>query len=62
MIVVVEIASRAGTRAWKEYDAPSFNAAVEAAKRELRAHPTFRVLDIWIKDDRALQREDEEEW
>jgi hypothetical protein len=62
MIVVVEIASRAGTRALKEYDAPSFNAAVEAAKRELRAYPMFRVLDIWIKDDRSLQREDEEEW
>jgi hypothetical protein len=49
MIVVVEIASRAGTRAWKEYDAPSLNAAVEAAKRELGAYPAFRVLDIWIK-------------
>ena len=62
MIVVVEIASRAGTRAWKEYDAPSLNAAVAAAQRELRAYPTFRVLDIRIKDDRSLQRDDEEEW
>jgi hypothetical protein len=28
MIVVVEIASRTGTRACKEYDAPSYNAAI----------------------------------
>ena len=51
MIIVVEIASRAGTRACKEYDAPSYNAAVEAVKRELRAYPTFCVTDIWVKDD-----------
>jgi hypothetical protein len=62
MIVVVEIASRTGTRACKEYDAPSYNAAIEAVKRELRAYPTFRVTDIRIKDDGAVRRELEEEW
>ena len=55
MIVVVEIASRTGTCACKEYDAPSCNAAIEAVKRELRAYPTFRVTDIWVKGDRAVQ-------
>jgi hypothetical protein len=62
MIIVVEIASRAGTRACKEYDAPSYNAAVEAVERELRAYPAFRVTDIWIKEDRAVQRETADEW
>ena len=41
MIVVVEIASRTGTRACKEYDAPSYNAAIEVVKREVRAYPRF---------------------
>ena len=36
MVIVVEIASRTGTRACKEYDAPSYDAAIEAVKRELR--------------------------
>jgi hypothetical protein len=62
MIIVVEIASPAGTRVCKEYDAPSYNAAVEVVKRELRAHPTFRVTDISIKEDRAVQRESAEKW
>lgn len=62
MIVVVEIASRTGARACKEYDAPSHNAAIEAVKRELRAYPTFRVTDIWVKEDRAVQRETADEW
>ena len=62
MIIVVEIVSRAGTRACKEYDAPSYNAAVEAVKRELRSYPTFRVTDIRIKDDGAVQRETTDEW
>ena len=62
MIIVVEIVSRAGTRACKEYDAPSYNAAVEALKRELRAYPAFRVTGIWIKDDQMVQRESTEEW
>jgi hypothetical protein len=62
MIVVVEIVSRAGTRARKEYDAPSYDAAIEAVKRELREYPTFCVTDIWVKDDRAVQRETADEW
>jgi hypothetical protein len=62
MIVVVEVASRAGTRAWKEYDASTFNAAVEAAKRELRPYPKLRVTDVWIKGDRTAEQEPEEEW
>jgi hypothetical protein len=62
MIVVVEIASRTGTRACKEYDAPSYDAAIEAVKRELRIYPTFRVTDIRIKDDPAMQHESADEW
>ena len=62
MIIVVEIVSRAGTRACKEYDAPSYNAAIEAVKRELREYPTFCVTDIWVKDDPAVQRETADEW
>jgi hypothetical protein len=62
MIIVVEIVSRGGTRACKEYDTPSYNAAIEAVKRELREYPAFCVTDIWVKDDRAVQRESTEEW
>ena len=62
LIIVVEIVSRTGTRACKEYDAPSYNAAIEAVKRELRAYPMFHVTDVWIKDDRSVQRESAEEW
>jgi hypothetical protein len=62
MIIVVEIVGRAGTRACKEYDAPSYNAAIEAVKRELREYPTFCVTDIWVKDDPAVQRETADEW
>jgi hypothetical protein len=62
MIVVVEIMSRAGARACKEYDAPSYDAAIEAVKRELREYPTFCVTDIWVKDDPAAQRETADEW
>ena len=36
MIIVVEVASGAGSSACKEYDAPTLTAAVEAAKHELR--------------------------
>ena len=39
----------------------SYDAAVEAVKRELRAYPTFRVTDIRIKDDGAVRRELEED-
>jgi hypothetical protein len=45
MTIVVEIAGRTGDRACKEYDAPSLNAAVEAARRELRAYLKFRITD-----------------
>jgi hypothetical protein len=62
MIIVVEIASRSGDRACKEYDAPSINAAVEAARRELRAYPKFRIADIWMKGNRPASREPAEEW
>ena len=62
MIIVVEIVSRTGTRAYKEYDAPSYNAAIEAVKQELREYPTFCVTDIWVKDDLAVQRETADEW
>jgi hypothetical protein len=64
VIFVVEIANRAGSRACKEYDAPSLNAAVEAVKRELRGYPDFRVIDVRIKGDLAFQQEAdaEEEW
>jgi len=62
MMIVVEIAGRTGDRACKEYDVPSLNAAVEAARRELRAYPKFRITDAWIKRDRPLPREPVEEW
>jgi hypothetical protein len=41
MTIVVEIASRTGTRAYKEYDAPSVDAAIKEANRELQAYPEF---------------------
>ena len=56
MIIVVEIAGRTGDRARKEYDVPSINAAVEAAGRELRAFPKFRITNI-----RIVPRESAEE-
>jgi hypothetical protein len=62
MIIVVEVASGAGTRACKEYDAPTLTAAVEAAKRELRSYPKLRVTNIWIKNDPTLQPGLEDEW
>lgn len=62
MIVVVEVASYAGTRASKEYDAPTLTAAVEAATRELRPYPNVRVTNVWIKNDPLPQLEVEEEW
>ena len=58
MIIVVEIASCAGTRACKEYDAPSLGAAIAAAERELRANPNVRVTNVWIKVARELSEED----
>jgi len=62
MIIVVEIASRTGDRACKEYDAPSINAAVEAAGWELRAYPKFQITDIWIKNNRHVPRDYADEW
>jgi hypothetical protein len=62
MIVVVEIASRRGAQARKEYDAPSINAALRAAERELRNYPTFKVVDAWVKDDQATQFESSDAW
>ena len=62
MMIVVEIAGRTGDRACKEYDAPSINTAVEAARRELRAYPKFRIADIWIKGHQPIPREPPEEW
>jgi len=57
MIFVVEIANRAGIRAYKEYDAPSLKAAVEAVTRELRGYPNYRVIDVRIKGDWAFQQD-----
>jgi hypothetical protein len=62
MIIVVEIVSRSGTRACKEYDAPSYNAAIAAVKRDLRAYPAFHVTDIWAKGDRAMHQESADQW
>jgi hypothetical protein len=62
MLIVVEVASTAGTRASKEYDAPTLTAAVEAAQRELRSYPKLRVINVWIKNDPMPQPELEEEW
>ena len=59
---MVEVANGAGTRASKEYDAPTLTAAVEAATRELRAYPALRVTNVWIKRDPIAQPEFEEEW
>jgi hypothetical protein len=50
MKIVVEIASPAGRRATKEYDAPSTSAAVDAAERELRGYPKFHIVRVWHKD------------
>jgi hypothetical protein len=62
MIIVVEVASGTGTSACKEYDAPTLTAAVEAAKRELRAYPKLRVTNVWIKNNPMSQPEFEEVW
>jgi hypothetical protein len=60
MKIVVEIASRTGTRAYKEYDAPSVFVAIEAANCALRAYPEFRVTGFWI-DREAVQQNPEEQ-
>ena len=48
MTIVVEIASRTDTRAYKEYDAPSVDAAIKEANRELRAYPEFWVTGFSV--------------
>jgi len=62
MIIVVEIAGRTGDRACKEYEAASISAAVEAARRELRAYPRFQIANIWVKGSQPIPREPAEEW
>ena len=52
MIIIVEIVSRSGTRACKEYDVPTFGSAIAAAERELRGYSNFRLVDVRIKDER----------
>jgi hypothetical protein len=61
MTIVVEITSRTGTRAYKEYDALSVGAAIDAANRELLPHPGFRITGFWIDRGRAVQRKPKEE-
>ena len=52
MIIIVEIVSRSGTRAYKEYDAPTFGSAIAAAERELRGYSNFRLVDVRIMNER----------
>ena len=51
MIIIVEIVGRSGTRACKEYDAPTLGSAIAAAERELRGYSDFRLVDVRIKDE-----------
>jgi hypothetical protein len=60
MIIIVEIVSRSGTRACKEYDVPTFGSAIAAAERELRGYSNFRFVDVRIKDECA--EASEEDW
>lgn len=62
MTIVIEIASRTGTRGYKEYDAPSLDAALNAARTELRNYPAFRIIDAWVKGCRELERESADAW
>ena len=62
MIVVIEITNKRGTRARKEYDAPSLNTAVMAAEVELRKYPTFWIVDAWVDGDSTHQPDTAEEW
>jgi len=61
MTIVVEISSRTGTRAYKEYDAPSVDAAIKETNRELRAYPEFWVTGFSVDTVRAVQRIPKEE-
>ncbi len=56
MIIVVEVADRRGRRASKEYAQPTLSAAMDVAQKELRAFPSVRLVDVWIKR-RAQQPE-----
>ncbi len=49
MTIVIEISSRTGTRAYKEYDAPSVDATIKEANRELRPYPEF-----WVTASRLM--------
>jgi hypothetical protein len=60
MIIIVEIGSRSGTRACKEYDAPTLGSAIAAAERELRGYSDFRLVDVRIKDE--CPEASEEDW
>ena len=42
--------ARNGAHASKDYDAPTLDAAMEAAERDLRAWSRFRVIDVWIRE------------
>jgi hypothetical protein len=49
MMYVVEIESRAGARAMKEYEASSAYELNFVVKHELAAYPTFQVVQAWEK-------------
>ena len=60
MIIIVEIVSRSGTSACKEYDAPTLGSAIAAAERDLRGYSDFRFVDVRIKDEYA--EASDEDW
>lgn len=62
MKVVVEITNGRGSRASKEYDAPTVDAALMAAERELRGYPAFSVVDVRVMDYHELRHETSDEW
>ena len=49
MIIIVEIVSRSGTRACKDYDAPTFCARYSSG--EGCGYSDFRLVDVRIKDE-----------
>jgi hypothetical protein len=52
MIVIVEVADRRGRLASKEYNLPTLTAAMDVARKELRAFPDLRIVDVWIKSSK----------
>lgn len=60
MIVVVEVTSRGGTHASKEYEAPSVDAAMRAAERDLRPFANLRIVDVWVKEFQGRTRDSAE--